>query len=210
MCTEGEVTYEDRLQGTEFTDCDLECSRDDRVCLNTQCLSPTLTITSASAPNSRTCSFKNRQRNMDLLDQHRRNSMPVHCSNQLSVSFNDLSVENTPVHPLRRVRSFKTTSKGGVVNNGDSFRSTGSVTSSGSAANTDTWADQEEHGMIKQERSPSDASDSSNFCSIESTTPSSFYRVAMAGTEGVGITSLMSQLMTSEYMGAYDSIGKYN
>lgn len=192
---------------SERTDSDALCNDIQKMHIGTRRLSPTFIITCASEPNSRKCSFKNRQNYSELSDKQRRNSMPAAVLNNVSVSFNDLSLERTPVHPISRLRSFKTTSKG-VVNNGDSFRSNNSVMSSGSAVNGDLFLDQEEQGIKKQSRSPSDVSETSNSYSIESTHTPSFYRIGMLGYDGVGTTSLISQLMTSEYMGAYDTIGE--
>ena len=96
---------------------------------------------------------------------------------------------------LYTLRSFATTSKGVVVNRGDSLRSrsSNSVYSSGS------------------ELCPlSPGSRTSSSISRESIgTSDSVYRVAVLGASGVGKTAITQQFMTSEYLGGFDtSIGE--
>ncbi|XP_064640665.1 GTP-binding protein RAD-like isoform X2 [Lineus longissimus] len=108
-------------------------------------------------------------------------------------------------HPLYRVRSFKTTTKG-IVNRGDSFksRSTNSVASTGSfgsighlcnslddCRNTSSHASVNSHGSTTN--------------SVASSVGNQVYKVFIMGSSGVGKTALTQQFMTSEYMGAFDT-----
>lgn len=153
-----------------------------------------------SAPNSRSCSFKNKPRTKSLrvaAESQRRNSMPQTTENLLSVSFTDLR-DKQMQEPLERVRSFKMTSKG-LINRGDSFRrkSNGSIASTGSSK-----ASQNER---KRQRIPSDNSEETACsCDTSSITAPGYYRVVMLGSEGVGKSALTTQFMTSEYIGAFD------
>ncbi|XP_067651732.1 GTP-binding protein Rit1-like [Haliotis asinina] len=157
---------------------------------------------SASAPHSRSCSFKNRPRpklELDLADARPRiNSMP-NCSVYLSLPdglHGDLRMFGQNAG-FFRVRSFKTTSKG-VVNHGDSFkkRSTVSLMSSGSTVTENE----------QRQRTLSVASEESTAVSGGSSAAPSYFRVVMLGAPGVGKTTLTRQFMTSEYMGSYDVI----
>ncbi|KAL3858874.1 hypothetical protein ACJMK2_009123 [Sinanodonta woodiana] len=108
--------------------------------------------------------------------------------------------------PLRRVRSFKTTSKG-LINHGDSFkRKQGNCTpvllfdSDG----TNSTGECVESGIIPTvsiERETTRAqTEPANY----------FFRVLMLGAPGVGKSSLTNQFMTSEYLGTSDfGICKY-
>ncbi|XP_063589279.1 uncharacterized protein LOC134766344 [Penaeus indicus] len=96
-----------------------------------------------------------------------------------------------------RLRQFSITSRGGVVNRGDSLRprrsaSNTSVTSSVSSCS--------------RERIPSIGSIASTpGCSkVPTPTSSPQYRVVMIGAAAVGKSTLITQFMTSEYMCAYD------
>ena len=110
---------------------------------------------------------------------------------------------NTRTHehrdaPLRRVRSFKTTSKGGVVNRGDSFRKKSSSRNIAS-------------GSTNGHDSPSlahTASHHSGFTApVKADEPaSSYYKVQLIGAPGCGKTSITNQFMSSDYANAYDSM----
>lgn len=121
------------------------------------------------------------------------------------------SLPEKPYNPrasddLYRLRTFSITTKGGVVNCGDSIcnrrsRSNTSVNSTNSRAS---------------DRSPFDGSCCSGYRPVDSaslTTPEDDdleqqvqkYRVVLLGDSGVGKTALVSQFMTSEYMNTYDA-----
>ncbi|KAL8590264.1 hypothetical protein ACOMHN_006380 [Nucella lapillus] len=95
------------------------------------------------------------------------------------------------------IRSFVTTSKGQLVNRGDSLRSrsTNSIMSSGSGSMTELTR----------------LSQASSQCSLchEGSGPESpsalplLYRVLMLGSAGVGKSSLTQQFATSEYLGTF-------
>ncbi|KAK3085305.1 hypothetical protein FSP39_001313 [Pinctada imbricata] len=89
-----------------------------------------------------------------------------------------------------RQRHFETTSKGGLVNRGDSLisRSTNSIVSSGS-----------EIGALS--RTSSSVSQGSLGNDVSGKT----YNVLMLGAQGVGKTALTQQFMTSEYLGGFDT-----
>ena len=98
---------------------------------------------------------------------------------------------------IYRLRSFSTTSKGIIVNTGDSFRSrsTSSVYSSGS----------EQYPLSPSSRTSSSHSRDS-FGIGPPTVP---FSVTVLGAPGVGKTALTQQFMTSEYLGGFDtSIGE--
>ncbi|XP_069991865.1 uncharacterized protein [Penaeus vannamei] len=102
-----------------------------------------------------------------------------------------------PATGVCRLRQFSITSRGGVVNRGDSLRprrsaSNTSVTSSVSSCS--------------RERIPSIGSIASTpGCSkVPTPTSSPQYRVVMIGAAAVGKSTLITQFMTSEYMCAYD------
>lgn len=100
--------------------------------------------------------------------------------------------------PLRRVRSFKTTSKGGVINRGDSFRKKSS--SRNLAA-----------GSANGHDSPGMAHAASHHSNFEDTPtadepPSSYFKVQILGPPGCGKTSITNQFMSSDYANAYDSM----
>ncbi|XP_039750578.1 uncharacterized protein LOC120626862 isoform X1 [Pararge aegeria] len=120
------------------------------------------------------------------------------------------SLPEKPYNPrisddLYRLRTFSITTKGGVVNCGDSIcnrrsRSNTSVNSTNSRAS---------------DRSPFDGSCCSGYRPVDSASldtpdddeldPIPKYRVVLLGDSGVGKTALVSQFMTSEYMNTYDA-----
>ena len=97
---------------------------------------------------------------------------------------------------LYTLRSFATTSKGVVVNRGDSLRSrsSNSVYSSGS----------ELCPLSPESRTSSSISRESIGAVADST-----FRVAVLGASGVGKTAITQQFTTSEYLGGFDtSVGE--
>lgn len=121
--------------------------------------------------------------------------MPSTNKVHLSSSYTDLEKEKENEDALRRVRSFKTTSKGALVNRGDSFKR----------------KSQKDRLLLN---APSPRLDNGN--SVQNNnqqvtvtlTDKSYnppYRVVMLGPGGVGKTSLTHQFMTSEYIGPTDN-----
>lgn len=119
----------------------------------------------------------------------RRHSMPP-SPFRLSLSSND--VRNSEA--LRRVRSFKTTSKG-VVNSGDVFRKKGSVCLNVSSGLAVTSSDIDLATAKSRVRLPSNTSQGSSYAS--SGAPS-YFRVLVMGCTGVGKTALIKQFISSE------------
>lgn len=129
-----------------------------------------------------------------VYERKRRNSMPTACKPTLSSSYNDLLKEKENEESLRRVRSFKTTSKGALVNRGDSFKR----------------KTQKERLLINSSTREDNINGGGNNNKVTVTlTDKSFgpclYRVVMLGPGGVGKTSLTEQFMTSEYIGPTDN-----
>lgn len=95
---------------------------------------------------------------------------------------------------LRRVRSFKTTSKG-LVNRGDSYKT---KRESGSCEilvqkRTDTTIQTFNNYVIPQ------------LITTRSDGEQNYFRVLMIGAQGVGKTSIIDQFMTSEFLGSGDN-----
>lgn len=153
-----------------------------------------------NSPHFRSSSFRNRPRPKLLnveIPRPRRSSLPSPSRNLLSVSFEDINRPKEP-EPLTRVRSFKTTRKGELINRGDSFkRSCTSINSTGSNRTNDTG-----HSIpIDRQRCGSSASkDSGTANSTASSDSPTVYSVAVLGKDGVGKTSLCNQFMTSEFI----------
>ncbi|XP_076470171.1 GTP-binding protein RAD-like [Babylonia areolata] len=159
---------------------------------------------SASAPHSRSSSFKNRPRPKLSLDiqaaqRPRTNSLPTP---QIFLTLPDpdwMSSANSRGSKdegdaggggLCRVRSFKTTSKG-LVNRGDSFkRSTHSLASNHSRGSNDKGL------AVSEEPKP---------LSKNATPTPTHYKVLMMGSTGSGKSALTRQFMTSEYKGTYEN-----
>nr|KAG5707196.1 hypothetical protein BaRGS_017880 [Batillaria attramentaria] len=157
----------------------------------------------ASAPHSRSSSFKNRPRpklslDIEAAQRPRTNSLP-NCPAFLPLPNPDW-MPREGEGGLRRVRSFKTTSKG-IVNHGDSFkRSTNSLASNGSinsidregasssvtitgtTTNSHHQHHHHHHGSSSRLRKHSNTSDDSGppLSNASSVTPS-FYRVLIMG-----------------------------
>ncbi|CAH1779685.1 unnamed protein product [Owenia fusiformis] len=109
--------------------------------------------------------------------------------------FPDYNQEEDGCLGLRRVRSFKTTSKGEIVNRGDSFkrkqgRYGGEGRYGGAASNNADTQPRPQFTAGGQDSSttPGDTTEA--------------YKVLMLGRAGVGKTALVQQFATSEYMGA--------
>lgn len=113
----------------------------------------------------------------------RRSSMP-------NVAGNLLTVPNADGTRLRRVRSFKTTSKGALLNRGDSFKkkSTHSLVSAASAM--------AEINQLQQEELKNNNIDPADIPTIPT-----FYRIIMMGCDGTGKSHLAKQFMTSDFVG---------
>lgn len=127
----------------------------------------------------------------------RRHSMPP-SPFRLSLSSND--IRNPEV--LRRVRSFKTTSKG-VVNSGDVMRKRGSMcltpTSGLTVTSSDIDLSSSRGTGIGRARLPSTTSQGSSAeYSFASSGAPSYYRVLVLGSSGVGKSALINQFMSSE------------
>ncbi|XP_060062721.1 GTP-binding protein GEM-like [Ylistrum balloti] len=157
--------------------------------------------------HTRARSFKSRSRTRDIEDSDycerpRRNSMPSRARHQiLSSSFNDLfdNTENEQPQSLRRVRSFKTTSRG-VVNRGDSYKKKSSkdVLASGVTIRDEN----PELQNLDNHSNRSTPKISTSTCSDDIP---KYYQVVVLGSDGVGKTALTDQFMTSEYIGPTDT-----
>lgn len=97
---------------------------------------------------------------------------------------------------LRRVRSFKTTSKG-LVNRGDSFKSRQTATESYPGSTRES----PEHGYIEPDDVPKDYL-IPKVTMTKTEDQNNYFRVLMLGTEGVGKSSIINQFMTSEFLGS--------
>lgn len=144
---------------------------------------------SRSPQMSRSSSFKNKQ-TPNLLqvgtEVPRRNSMPS------PVNITVISQEELENSPIRRVRSFKMTSKG-IVNKGDTFRreSNASMVSVGSMKADDT---------SDLARSRLHSYDDSAEMGSNTSLPG-HYIVGLLGAPGVGKRTITRQFTTSEYIG---------
>ncbi|XP_052817416.1 GTP-binding protein RAD-like [Mya arenaria] len=145
------------------------------------------------AENDSPCSFYCDNLFVDDTSTMRRHSMPP-SPFRLSLSSND--VRNPEV--LRRVRSFKTTSKG-VVNKGDIYRKRGSVGLNVTSGLTVTSSDIDLTASTRdRSRLPSVTSQASSANSFASSGAPSYYRVLVLGSPGVGKSALINQFMSSE------------
>lgn len=144
---------------------------------------------SRSPQISRSSSFKNKQ-TPNLLQVEaevpRRNSMPS------PVNITVISQEELENSPIRRVRSFKMTSKG-IVNKGDTFRreSNASMVSIGSIKSEDT----SDLARLRLQSNDDNAEMGSN------TSLPGHYFVGLLGAPGVGKRTITRQFTTSEYIG---------
>ena len=136
----------------------------------------------------------------------RRHSMPP-SPFRLSLSSNDIRNQGRE-EVLRRVRSFKKTSKG-LENKGDFIRkgSSGSVISSGCQVTPADSKDSVIMGTPYRSRLLSSTSnDSGAEYSYASSIAPSYFRVLVLGTSGVGKSALINQFMSSENNGGIDDI----
>lgn len=156
--------------------------------------------------HGRSCSFRNRPRPKLLnveSDRPRRSSLPSPSANLLSVFDNYHADRENSDQSLQRVRSFKTTSKGGIINRGDSFkRSTNSINSQGSIITSENIQQRQRENSIQSKTS-------STGDSVGSSGGPTVYKVAMLGEKGVGKTSLTNQFTTSEFVAFENDQGKW-
>ena len=165
-----------------------------------------------NTPHFRSSSFRNRPRPKFLnveIPRPRRSSLPSPSRQLLSVSFEDVNRPKEP-EPLQRVRSFKTTTKGGIINRGDSFkRSRNSITSTGSNRSNRTNDTGHSVPLDRKRLGSSTSKDSGTAASTSSSSDTpSVYSVAVIGKDGVGKTSLVNQFMTSEFIAFENDNGK--
>ena len=125
----------------------------------------------------------------------RRSSMPNVTENLLTVPNADGADANNS--RLRRVRSFKTTSKG-VINRGDSFKkkSTHSLMSSGSANAEQRQAQQ----LLANQMAAANAAAGVTPELLAVPPVPTYYRVMMMGGEGTGKSQIAKQFMTSDFL----------
>ncbi|KAL4235178.1 meiosis-specific cyclin Rem1 [Mactra antiquata] len=96
---------------------------------------------------------------------------------------------------LRRVRSFKTTSKG-LVNRGDSFKSRKNASYDGSAiATRENFKDDSTLQAVHTNIIP-------QLITTKTDDQQHYFRVLMTGAQGVGKSSIIDQFMTSEFLGS--------
>lgn len=139
----------------------------------------------------------------------RRSSMPNVAENFLSVPHHHGAYAESK---LRRVRSFKTTSKGVVVNRGDSFKkkSTHSLMSTGSAITEATrqlqqQQQQQQLFLHQQQQHQQHLLDSNSPYVVDVPPPiPTYYRVIMMGSAGCGKSQMTKQFMTSDYVDGYE------
>ena len=155
------------------------------------------------SPHFRSSSFRNRPRPKLLnveIPRPRRSSLPSPSKHLLSVSFEDINRPKEP-QPLTRVRSFKTTSKGGIINRGDSFkRSCTSINSTGSQRSQRTNDTGQSVPVGRQRCGSTVSKDSGTANSTSSSESTVTFSVSVLGKDGVGKTSLCNQFMTSEFI----------
>ena len=141
-----------------------------------------------SAPQSRSGSFK-KPRRTGLLDaQGPRSSLP---SLEDSISAKLLELQQLEADDCRVVREFVTSSRGGIVNRGDSFRRN-RETEDETETTTTTKTDRQRHTDTRAAAQQVPAQKAA--C-----------KVLIIGDRGVGKTSLLHQLMTSHYMAAMNT-----
>ena len=164
----------------------------------------TLSVSSAERPRIRSASMK--KKNIKVSEDFeleeirpRTSSLPTRNSfkkpNLLSIRTAAAILYEDSERDFYTQRHFETT-KGGLVNRGDSLisRSTTSIVSSGS-----------ELGALSR------TSSSVSQGSLGNETVVKPHCVLMLGTQGVGKTALTQQFMTSEYLGGFDtSIGEWS
>uniref|UniRef100_A0A0B6Z5E0 Small monomeric GTPase n=2 Tax=Arion vulgaris TaxID=1028688 RepID=A0A0B6Z5E0_9EUPU len=126
----------------------------------------------------------------------RRNSMP-----NVSANFLKVPLSEDKDSRLRRVRSFKTTSKGAVVNRGDSFKkkSTHSLMSTGS-----TITEPRTQQQNIQQQQPQHIIFKHNSFLIEPPAVPTYFRVVLMGAAGCGKSLMTKQFMTSDFVGGFE------
>ncbi|XP_041376306.1 ras-related protein Rap1-like [Gigantopelta aegis] len=132
------------------------------------------------------------------LEEMRPRTSSLPSRNQLSKPYMQYLSPCVDDESVYTCRSFVTTSKGVLVNRGDSLRSrsTNSIISSGSGSMTE---------LTPLSPSSSSLSQSSLANSTGSAFGASAFRVLVLGSPGVGKTSVTQQFMTSEYLGGFDA-----
>ncbi|KAK3085532.1 hypothetical protein FSP39_004748 [Pinctada imbricata] len=136
---------------------------------------------------------KSKSKNLERKDSQR-GSVPQSSPNLLSISYEDVrEPEGQKDSSIRRVRSFKTTSKG-VVNRGDSFRKRGGRLS-GTGRTTPPGATPSGSPLPPLPKTIKIPEPEAN---------SSYFKVVVLGAPGVGKSTLTHQFMTSEYI-AFDT-----
>ena len=136
-------------------------------------------------------------------DSFRRESFPPNTF--LSISYDDVRHREGKESSLRRVRSFKTTTKG-VVNRGDSFRKKG-----GRISGTTRDKKAYEPLILSQPRvTPPPEVLPVIPVFPDDHTSGSYFKVVVLGATGVGKSMITQQFMTSEYIAFDNSIGEYN
>ncbi|WAR04076.1 hypothetical protein MAR_010634 [Mya arenaria] len=149
--------------------------------------------------HGRSSSFRNRPRPKYLnvgVDRPRRSSLPSTSGNFLPVSFDYIhNQKESDQQPLRRVRSFKTTSNGGISSNSiNSIQSAihckhGVTRSYNNSMHTINSTQSQERGTLD---------------STGSSMETVIHKFALVWDKGVGKTSLTNQFMTSEFI-AFDA-----
>ena len=117
----------------------------------------------------------------------------------------DLQVDggHTGDAPLRRVRSFKTTSKGGILNRGDSFRKKSSNRNLATGSTVEKG-----HESPRMETGGVSAPDLQ--VSTHRDALPSYFKVQILGSLGCGKTSIANQFMSSDFANAFESMnGRY-
>lgn len=162
-----------------------------------------------NAHHTRSRSFKGRPRPKEHEEHEfrpRRNSMPSHPHRRLLVpqTNNADECEEEPREALCRVRSFKTTSKGGIVNRGDSIKR------KTQKENLHATKSLPVNREVRQDTGRKHSS-CTEFELVQQTpkTQTEPLTVIVLGPAGVGKTLLATQFMTSEYIGtSSDGDGK--
>lgn len=155
-----------------------------------------------SEPNSRTSSVKYRSRRLMRVteiqeDTRRRNSLPL--STEIAVHGPRGERLEEKRQKIKRVRSFKMTSKG-IKNDIEDERrlSTASIHSTISQRD------------IFRKRHSSEVSEDSAICSgCSSTSSSGYYRICIMGADAVGKTALANQFMKSDLLLFDSDSGKH-
>ncbi|XP_052063724.1 GTP-binding protein Rit2-like [Mytilus californianus] len=139
-------------------------------------------IQTKSAPSSPLTIRKYSKVNILKEDERRRNSLPISTEKIFPDPYTDRKTKQ-----CKRIRSFKTTSKGvPKATEGDRRESNVSVTSL--------------RDFNRQRKSSDTSEDSSLCCGCSSTSSSGYYRVCVMGADAVGKRTLTTQFMSSDFM----------